>query len=131
MRAEANRELEAALADCNTSMRINPDDRGTSLEFRSFVDYRMGRYVEAIADGDATLARRPETAGALYVRGLAKTAKVDEAAGAADIAAAKAIKPDIAYTYARYGVAPPDAKGANGSLSAQPTPRRIRRCAWA
>jgi lipoprotein NlpI len=108
-RAEANRELETALADCNSSLRIMPDD-WRALGNRSFVYYRMGRYEDAIADGNAALAKNPQNAEVLYVRGLAKTAKVDEAAGSTDIAAAKIIKPDIAYTYARYGVTPPDAK---------------------
>jgi lipoprotein NlpI len=108
MRAQANRDLDSALADCNTSLRLQPGDR-RALGNRSFVYYRLGRHEDAIADGNAALAKA-KSAEALYVRGLAKLAKADEAGGSTDIAAAKALKPEIAYIYARYGVQPPDAK---------------------
>ena len=50
------------------------------------------------------LRRTPKDAGSLYARGVAKLRSGDTAAGDADIAAAKAIKADIATVYASYGV---------------------------
>ena len=46
----------------------------------------------------------PGTAESLYGRGTAKLKKGDNRGGNADIAAAKAIKPDIAEDFGRYGV---------------------------
>ena len=50
------------------------------------------------------MAKDPKDADSLYGRGLAKLKSGDKAGGEADIAAAKAIKPDIADVYAGYGV---------------------------
>ena len=43
-------------------------------------------------------------AGMLYGRGLAKARKGDRNGGTAEIAAAKAVKSDIADEFARYGL---------------------------
>jgi hypothetical protein len=45
----------------------------------------------------------PRRAGPLYGRGLAKRKNGDQAGGDADIAAARAIRADIADEYAKYG----------------------------
>jgi len=50
----------------------------------------------------------------LYARGVAKLKKGHTAGGNADIAAAKAIKPDIAAVSAGYGITV-DAAGANAA----------------
>ena len=59
--------------------------------------------LRAIADYDAALHLEAKRATALYGPGTAKLKKGD-ASGDADIAAAKAIKADIAEEFARYGV---------------------------
>ena len=66
----------------------------------------MGNYAAAIADDSAALAIDAKSASSLYVRGLARHKSGDAAGGDADIAAAKAIDPKIADTYAGYGVTP-------------------------
>ena len=55
----------------------------------------MGKYDEAIADYNAALADRPEEGRSLYGRGMAKRRKGDYAEGNVDIAAARAIRPNI------------------------------------
>jgi hypothetical protein len=52
------------------------------------------------------LEQDPKLASSLYVRGLARLKTADASNGNADIAAAKAIDPKIADTYAGYGVTP-------------------------
>jgi tetratricopeptide (TPR) repeat protein len=84
------RNLDAALADC---------------EKAALISYRLGRYANAVAEADKSLAISPKRAPALYLRGLAK-AKTGDKTGDADIAAAKANDPKIADTYAGYGVTP-------------------------
>jgi tetratricopeptide (TPR) repeat protein len=72
-RAVAGRELTQALADCNASLRLVPNDN-------------------------------PKDAISLYGRGIAKLKTDDAAGGNADVAAAKAIRSDVADVYADYGV---------------------------
>jgi hypothetical protein len=69
------------------------------LEFRGDVQYALKNYPAVIADLDASLAAKPENAGALYVRGLARMRNGDTQGGQADVAAAKAKKPDVAKDY--------------------------------
>ncbi len=57
----------------------------------------------AVSDYDAALRHRSQLAFALYGRGLAKL-RNEDAAGEADIAAAKALQADIAQEYLRYGI---------------------------
>lgn len=96
-----------ALSDCNESLRLKPQNAGT-LSTRGFVFLRAGELDKAILDYDAALRMDPQMAGlklaaVLYGRGLAKQKQNDSGANA-DIAAAKALIPDIAEQFARNGV---------------------------
>jgi tetratricopeptide (TPR) repeat protein len=101
-RAIVGRELREALADCNESLRLKPNDADT-LDSRGFVYIKLGQFDPAIADYSAAVAANPKAASALYGRGYA-TRKKGDASGTDDIAAAKAIQPDIADVYAKNGV---------------------------
>lgn len=100
--AIAGRDLAKALTDCDRALRLDPGN-AEALDSRGFVKLRLGRTEEAIADYTAALDRNPKLASSRYGRGVARL-KTDAAAGNADISAAKAIQPDIAETFARYGV---------------------------
>ena len=76
------------------------------MDSRGFAYLRLNRLDDAVADYDEALRRNPKQAGSLYGRGLAKLKKGDAVGGEADIAAAKAIRADIAEEFARYGVTP-------------------------
>jgi tetratricopeptide (TPR) repeat protein len=104
-RAIAGRDLQIALADCDRSLVLRPNVAET-LDSRAFVYFRLGQFDRAIADDTAALAIEPRFAGARYVRGLAKRHAGDVIGGDADVAAARAIDPTIAETYAKYGVGP-------------------------
>jgi tetratricopeptide (TPR) repeat protein len=103
LRATANRDLTLAFADCDTGLRLAPND-ANDLDSLGFLYLRLGRLDEAIADYDAALKTNPRLAGSLYGRGLAKRKKGDQAGGDADIAAARAIQADIADEFAKYGM---------------------------
>ena len=105
LRATANIELQAALADCNEAIAHAPDD-AASLDSRAFVRLRMGQYDAAIADEDAGLSHRPNHAAALYTRGIARLRKGEREAGERDIAAARRLVYDIDAEYRAYGVTP-------------------------
>ena len=65
---------------------------------------RLNRLDEAIADYDALLKIDAKMAHSLYGRGLAKLKKGNRDGGEADIAAAKAIKAEIADEFAKWVV---------------------------
>ena len=91
-------------------------DRGANdtLNSRGLVELKLGAFDAAIADYDVALARNAKDADSLYARGAAKLKKGDT-----DIAAAKAITPDIAAISAGYGIAV-DAATANATPATAP-----------
>ncbi|MGN6147807.1 MAG: tetratricopeptide repeat protein [Rhizomicrobium sp.] len=104
-RGKRGQQMDAALADCNESLRLKPKVAAT-LDTRGFVYFRRANFPAAIADCNAALALDPKLASSFYVRGLAKKASGDNAGSEADIASAKALDPKVADTYATYGVRP-------------------------
>jgi tetratricopeptide (TPR) repeat protein len=104
VRALANNDLEAALADCDSAMRR--DRNSVLMTYRGLVFYRMGRLDEALAQYAAAIKAQPRAALALYLRGLAEEKKGDRTDGEADLAAAHAIAPNLPEDYKRFGLAP-------------------------
>jgi tetratricopeptide (TPR) repeat protein len=104
-RARLGIDLELALADCNKALSLRPEN-APMQDSRGFVEFRMNNYTAAISDFNSALGKDAKLSSSLYVRGLAKRRNGDTTGGDADIAAAKAIDPKMAETYAGYGVAP-------------------------
>ena len=65
---------------------------------------KLGDLDKALADYEAALKLNPKLAGSLYGRGVVKQKKGDAAGAEADMAAAKAIRANIADQWANYGV---------------------------
>ncbi|HWA31783.1 MAG TPA: tetratricopeptide repeat protein [Rhizomicrobium sp.] len=90
-------QYDKAVDEYTAAIKIAPDiaplysNRAISLVL-------LNRSTEAKADIDRALQLDPKNAEALYVRGLMELQAGDTAAGNADIAAAKAIVPDIDST---------------------------------
>jgi tetratricopeptide (TPR) repeat protein len=105
-RATHGTDLDLALADCNASLRLRPNDAHT-LDSRGFVYLRMRRYTEAIRDYDAAISREPGLAPSFYGRGLAKRAIGDAAGSVSDISSAKALGPNVVREFQGYGIAMP------------------------
>ena len=76
----------------------------STYDSRALAGLKAGRPDVAIADYDAALRIDPKLANALYGRGLAKRRRGETSSGEEDIAAAKALRTDIAEEFARYGV---------------------------
>jgi tetratricopeptide (TPR) repeat protein len=95
--------LELALAACNESLNLRPNDPYT-LDSRGFTYLKLKRPESAISDYDAGLRLKGKNAYSLYGRGLAYLMLGNSDQGSEDIAAAKAIKANIADEFARYGV---------------------------
>jgi tetratricopeptide (TPR) repeat protein len=105
VRALSPGQTQQALADCNAALKIKADAFDV-LDTRGFVYLKLGQSDNAIKDFDAALKGDPKLAGSLYGRGLAKHRKGDRNGGNTDMAAAKAIKSDIAEEFSRYGLKP-------------------------
>jgi tetratricopeptide (TPR) repeat protein len=102
-RAEADGDLQQALADCNHALSLRADEAAT-LDSRGFTYLRLNQFDSAIADYNAALKVNPKLASALYGRGMAKQKKGDSAGGQVDMAAANLLQTDIAEEFAGYGV---------------------------
>jgi tetratricopeptide (TPR) repeat protein len=91
-----------ALQDCDLSLKLRPNHAST-LATRGFVHLKSGALEAAIADYNVALTIDPQNPYALYGRGVAKQKKAD-ASGNDDLIAAKAISPEIAQEFERYGL---------------------------
>jgi hypothetical protein len=98
-------QLQAALTDCNESVRLSNDEN--TLASRALVYLKLRNASAVIADCDAALAIDPKKAVCLYSRALAERMKGQSAASDEDIAAAKRIDPTVGEMFVRLGVPPP------------------------
>lgn len=104
-RAELNRELDKALADCNAALKLIPNSPAF-LDSRGLVHLRAGRWDDAIADYTSALEGAPKQPWSLYGRGIAKLRKGDKKGGKADLAAGKASWDGIEAAFDAYGIKP-------------------------
>jgi len=102
-KAQIKIDLDSALADCEQALKLEPGD-AYALDSRAFVLYQQGKYQDAVAGYDAALAANAKQPESLFMRGHAKGKLGDAAGMQADIAAAKAIKPDIDDEFRVYDV---------------------------
>jgi tetratricopeptide (TPR) repeat protein len=108
-KALLGQDLKTALTDCNSALgRIGKKNAGSAAIFlsRGVVRLRLGDYDKSIADFDAALTLRPESAWSLYGRGIAKIRRNQAAEGQADMTAAAAVWPTIAEDFAKRGISP-------------------------
>lgn len=111
-RVAANREMKAALADCDKSIRLDPKSV-YSHDSRGFALIRLRRFGDAVASFNRALVLEPRFASSLYGRGLARFSLRD-AGGLRDIAAAKAVEPGIEARLGKYGFRLP-VRGPSGA----------------
>jgi tetratricopeptide (TPR) repeat protein len=108
-KALLGQDLKSGLKDCDSALgRIGKKNAGSAAIFlsRGVVRLRLGDYDKSIADFDAALALRPESAWSLYGRGVARIRRKYAALGQADMSAAAAVSPSIADDFARRGITP-------------------------
>jgi tetratricopeptide (TPR) repeat protein len=95
-------DLDHALEDYNEAIRLKPD-YVPAFYNRGLVLMDKGEYDRAIDDFAVVLRADPQNPLTLFRRGQTLLKKGNIEAGNADIAAARAIKPDIAEVIARGG----------------------------
>lgn len=105
LRVTNDGDLNAALADCDAAIRIDPRS-AAALDSRGMVHLKRDEFEAAIADYDAALALEPGRGHYLYGRGIARIRQGSAEAGQADLVAAEQAEPGIRATYASYGVDP-------------------------
>lgn len=97
----ATGDPQGALADCNLALQIDPG-LSDALDSRGLVNLKLGRTAEAIKDYTDAIQRNPRSSSSLFGRGIATRKSGGD--GAADIAQAKSMNPNIAKEFAGYGV---------------------------
>ncbi|PZO50125.1 MAG: hypothetical protein DCF16_13570 [Alphaproteobacteria bacterium] len=102
VRALAGRDLELALADCDTALLQNPNF-AAALDSRGLVNVKRGAFAAALADYEAGLALEPGRGHYLYGRGLARRGLGLIAEAEADFQAAEIAEPGVTALYASYG----------------------------
>jgi tetratricopeptide (TPR) repeat protein len=109
IRARVGRTDEA-LADCNHAIELNPHE-GDGFAYRAFIYLKLKQFDKAIVDYNAALKVAGYVEGGpvvapeyLYERGVARLRSGDGLGGAGDMAAAKAVKPELVEYYRRYGL---------------------------
>jgi tetratricopeptide (TPR) repeat protein len=105
-KATFNVELQAALADCNASLKLQPNNPAT-LDSRAFTNLRLGATDAAISDYDAALKLAPALPASLFGRAIARAKKGDVEGARADLAQARKYSPDIEARFAAFGVSLP------------------------
>ncbi|MFM5895373.1 MAG: aspartyl protease family protein [Novosphingobium sp.] len=103
VRALAGIELDAALADCNRS--IKAEKSAAVLDSRALVEFRQRNFAAALADYDAALALDPNLTWSHYMRGQTRIALGQVEAGKTERDAAFANDPKVAERARRYELA--------------------------
>jgi tetratricopeptide (TPR) repeat protein len=105
VRAVADRELDTALADCNTALAAAPA-KSNRFDSRALVHFRRTEFQDALADYDAALKGDAKSPSTLYARGVTRLRLGDAKGGRADIDAATKLDGDVATAMAELNVAP-------------------------
>ena len=103
--AGTGRHLDHALAECNRGLKLAPGTAGP-FSSRGLVYMRMGRYRDAVADYNASLAIRDAQPSARFGRGLAHLRLGERVQGASDIVEARRADSEIDMLYVNLGLLP-------------------------
>ena len=96
-----------AMADLNNAIQLQPT-LDIHYEARGLAHLLLNEPDLAIADFDSALQIRRDSAQALYGRGIAYAQQGDRTQATSDIAAARAINPQIDALFAKYHIAVPE-----------------------
>ncbi|RAN82316.1 hypothetical protein B5P43_07530 [Bacillus sp. SRB_336] len=105
-RALSNQMLDDALKDCRKAIR-HDGEKPAYLDSLGMVRLRLGQYAESIKAYEQALAQNPRSAWSRYGLGLAKIRSGQTDAGRADLAAARALDPEIEARATTFGLTAP------------------------
>lgn len=101
-RGVLNRDLDKAISDCNTAIRLLPNT-AAFLSSRAYVHLRRGEYHDAVNDYTAALNLQPNLVMPRYLRSVAEAKLGQDDAAKRDREAATAIEPKVAAAAAPLG----------------------------
>ena len=99
----SNQRLEDALEDCRKAI-ARDGENGAYLDSLGMVELRLGHYAESIKAYQKALASKSEFAWTRYGLGIARLRDGQTEAGNADLAAARALDPQIDALAQKYGL---------------------------
>ena len=99
-----NLDVDQHSIDGGVNASLTGLNSAVAIGSRGAIRLKLGDTEQALGDFEAALALNPRQPVALFGRGLAKQRRGDGAGGAADIAAAKAIRADVADDFAKLGI---------------------------
>ncbi|RUL63175.1 tetratricopeptide repeat protein [Dyella dinghuensis] len=102
-RSLSNQMLDDALSDCRKAIRRDGENPAY-LDSLGMVQLRLGHYPESISAYEQALPNNKGSVWSHYGLGLAKIRSGQKDAGNADLAAARAINPDIDARAAKFGL---------------------------
>jgi tetratricopeptide (TPR) repeat protein len=105
-RGLSNQMLDDALKDCRKAIKRDGENPAY-LDSLGMVQLRLGNYPESIKAYEQAIAQMPRSAWSHYGLGLAKIRNGQTDAGHADLAAARAIDPNIEARVNKYGLTVP------------------------
>jgi predicted aspartyl protease/tetratricopeptide (TPR) repeat protein len=103
LRGRLNRDLAAALDDCNAAVHARPNT-AAYLDSRALIRFRQGDLAKALSDYDAALKVEPKAGWLLYARGLVKAKMGDTAGAKADRDAALALDARLPDRAKKFGL---------------------------
>ena len=102
-RGLSNQMLDDALKDCRKAIRRD-GEKPAYLDTLGLVQLRLGHYPESLKAYEQAVAENPRSAWSRYGLGLAKIRSGQTDAGKADLAAARALDPEIEARAGKYGL---------------------------
>lgn len=120
LRTVNNEDLDAALADCNASLEVAPDDANVH-DSRGLTYFKRGDFAASLADYETAVRLEPERGHFLYGRGLARLGLGQTAEGNADLARAEQLEPGVTRQYREYNITMP---GTESEAQAQSEPAK-------
>jgi clan AA aspartic protease (TIGR02281 family) len=102
-RALSNQRLDDALDDCRKAIRRDGENPAY-LDSLGLVQLRLGHYPDAIKAYEQAVAQMPKSAWSRYGLGVAKIRSGQTDAGNADLAAARALDPEVEARANKYGL---------------------------
>jgi len=102
-RGLSNQMLDDALDDCRKAIKRDGEDPAY-LDSLGLVQLRLGHYPDSIKAYEQVVAQDPKSAWSRYGLGLAKIRSGQTDAGNADLAAARALDPEVEARANKYGL---------------------------
>lgn len=94
--------LDSALKDCTRAIELS-SDTSAILHSRALVWYRLGKYDDALADLDASLADNPKLSDSHFLRAIVLKRLMRDKEALRERAVAVQLDPSVERTYQRYG----------------------------